>query len=532
VEFRTETVLVQIPTIVTDKAGNHVHGLTRESFQILENGKEQKLANVEEFTASHTPVPVPKASEGEFTNLDATSRTPTSIVIIAIDTINTPFSDQAWGRKQLVSYLADHVEPTQATALVQINSRGMKVISWLTTDPKTLVEALKKVKGEIPAMQGTDLDAQAAAANGDVGLTSSLGPAPDLSGYSDPTFGLQQFILSADAGIVRLQQNRAIEITLDAFLDIARSVSGIPGRKALIWATGGFPFIMDNFSAVPGGYLSVLYERTMQALNDAQISIYPVDVRGLVTTSTVSDATYTGLKTGPGMTRSIVARSWLQTTTLDTLKDVAEMTGGRAFYNNNDVATGFRRAADDSAEYYVLSYYLDTSNTKAGWRQLKVKVNKPGMEVRARAGFFVTNAASNPNATRELDVKSALNSPFDSTGIPMTLRWRDTTADGDKRKVGFQIHLSGGSILIEEVHSNHFDLEFDAVAFKKGEAAGTFGKVMAGSIKEDALASVKATGVGFHDAMELAPGQYTVRFVVRDNLTGRIGSLSAPLTVN
>jgi len=114
----------------------------------------------------------------------------------------------------------------------------------------------------------------------------------------------------------------------------------------------------------------------------------------------------------------------------------------------------------------------------------------------------------------------------------MTVKWRDTSADGDKKKVGFQIHLAGGSILIEEAHNNHFDLEFDAVAFKKGESAGTFGKMMAGSINADALASVKATGVGFHDAMDLAPGQYTVRFVVRDNLTGKIGSVSAPLTVN
>lgn len=543
VEFRTETILVQIPTIVTDKSGNHVHGLKQENFHIFENGKEQKIANLEEFTSNHAPLPLVKPTAGEFSNLDAVNRAPTSVAIIALDTINTPFSDQAWGRKQLVSFLADHVETTQPTALVQIGSQGMKVISWLTTDPNTLLDALKKVKAEIPAMQGTDVDSQAAAATGDVALANSLNASPtaysliqptgvDNSGNATVSVGLQQFILSADAGIVRMQQNRAIEVTLNAFLDIARSVSGIPGRKALIWATGSFPFVMDNYSAVPGGYLTLLYERTMQALNDAEVSIYPVDVRGLVNTSATADATYAGLLTGPGMTHSIVARSWLQSTTLDSLKDIAEMTGGRAFYNNNDVASGFRRAADDSAEYYLLSYYLDTSNNKAGWRQLKVKVDKPGVELRARSGFFLTNATSNPHVTRDLDVKAALDSPFDSTGIPMTVQWREPTADGDKKKVGFQIHLAGGSILIEEAHNNHFDLEFDAVAFRKGESAGTFGKIMAGTINADALASVKATGVGFHDAMDLAPGQYTVRFVVRDNLTGKIGSVSAPLTVD
>jgi VWFA-related protein len=543
VEFRTETVLVQVPTIVIDKAGNHVHGLTRENFHIFENGKEQKIANLEEFTANHAPLPLVKPNAGEFSNLDAVNRAPTSIAIIALDTINTPFSDQAWGRKQLVTFLADHVEATQPTALLQIGSNGMKVISWLTTDPNTLLTALKKVKAEIPAMQGTDVDSLAASATGDVAITASLNASPlaydltapngvDTAGNLAVTLGLQEFILSADAGIIRMQQNRAIEITLNAFLDIARSVSGIPGRKALIWATGSFPFVMDNYSAVPGGYLAVLYERTMQALNDAQVSIYPVDVRGLVNTSTTADATYAGLLTGPGMTHSIVARSWLQSTTIDTLKDIAEMTGGQAFYNNNDVASGIRRAVDDSAEYYVLSYYLDTSNNKAGWRQLKLKVDKPGVELRTRSGFFMTNATSNPAATRDFDVKSALSSPFDATGIPMTVQWRDASAEGEKKKVGFQIHLAGGSILIEEAHSNHFDLEFDAVAFQKGEAAGSFGKVMAGTINANALASVKETGVGFHDAIDLSPGNYTVRFVVRDNLTGKVGSVSAPLTVN
>ncbi len=537
VEFRSETILVQVPVIVTDKSGNHVRGLTREDFQIFENGQEQKINSCEEVSASHDRLRPASSKDGEFTNINPEINKAHSAVVVALDTVNTPFLDQAYGRKQLVKYLAEHMDASQPVGLVQINGKGMKVIHGLTSDPAVLISALKRVTGELPALQGVDIDSQAAAATGDFsGVSDTTAAAIATAGMegnlSSTTLQLQQFVLNGDATIIRMQQNRAIEITMHAFLDIASSLSGIPGRKALIWATGGFPLILDSYSAVPGGYLSLLYERTMKALADAEVSVYPVDVRGLVSTSPAGDATYHGQLTGPAFARATSARSWLQNSTLDTLRDLAEMTGGRAFYNSNDVAGGFQRAAQDSAEYYALTYYLNTQNTKAGWRHLKVKTKKSGVEARARAGFFVTNATTNPQASRKLDVESAIASPFDSTGLPISVKWTGTAPEGDKRKVDFNIHVAGGSIFIDEARNNRFDLEFDAVAFKSDEPAGTFGKVMDGSIRPETLASVKATGVGFHNSLELAAGTYTVRFVVRDNLTGRLGSVSAPLTVN
>jgi hypothetical protein len=70
---------------------------------------------------------------------------------------------------------------------------------------------------------------------------------------------------------------------------VANSLSGVSGRKSLIWATGGFPFYIDSPAAVPGGYLSVLYERAMQSLNDAEVAVFPVDVRGLLNYSPTAD---------------------------------------------------------------------------------------------------------------------------------------------------------------------------------------------------------------------------------------------------
>lgn len=529
VEFKSETVLVQVPVVVTDKAGNHVQGLSRSDFEVLEGGKEQKVASFEEIQTSRAPITPAAVQAGVYSNAGAVGDAPRAVTIIALDTINTPYLDQTYGRKQLLKYLAENIQPGQAIGLVSFTSKGVKVIHDLSSDPAELIQALKKVNGELPALQGVDIDSQAAAAIG-----ADLQPASALTlPLGSTAVNLEDFVTQGDAAIARIQQDRAIENTIKAFLEVAWSVRGVPGKKSLVWATGGFPFFMDTPSAVPGGYLSILYERAVQALNDSEISVYPVDVRGLVNSSPSSDASLRGTKLGNSYTQSLSARSWLQTSTIDSLKDFADMTGGRAFYNTNDLSSSFKRAADDATDYYLLTYYLDTKNTKPGWRSLKVKVHRPGTEVRSRTGFFVTNATMNPSTAHQSDMAFALTSPFDSTAIPITVRWKATSPDGDKKKVQFGLHVAPEGVTIEG-ERNQMDLEFAIIALssKSGTTADTISQTLQGAAKVETLSKLRAEGLAYSNTLELAPGQYTVRFVVRDNPSGKIGSVSAPLTVN
>ncbi len=527
VEFRSETVLVQVPTVVTDKAGNHIHALKKEDFKVEENGKEQKIAVFEEVTATNARLMPTRNPPGTFSNLAQNGESPRNVVVIALDTVNTPFLDQAYGRKELVKYLADNVDAGPVLAMVVIGSRGVKTISGVTNDPASLLEALKKVRGELPALQGVDIDAQALSAAG--GATTAL-VAP-LTPGGDPTTQMEQFVLQGDAIYAGYQQARAVENTMRAFLDIAWSLSGIPGRKSLIWATGSFPFYLDSPSTVPGGYLSVLYERAMQALNDAQVSVYPVDVRGLVSNSLAADATTSGHLSGQAFATKSANRSWLHVSTIATLQDFAAMTGGKAYYNSNDLTTGFKRAAEDSSSYYLLGYYLDTHNTKPGWRKLQVKVEHRDVEVRARSGFLVTNATMNPELTQQADLGVALASPFDSTGIPLSVQWRGTSPDGDKKKVAFALHLPATGVTIEG-ERNTFNVDFIGQAVKDGAPPTNVGGTAKGALTAEALTKIKSDGIFYANSFDLPPGDYQVKFVVRDNLSGRIGSVTAPLTVN
>jgi len=518
--FKSQTVLVQVPVVVTDKSGNHVHSLSKDDFKILENGKQQRISAFEEVMTSNAPATPTRTAPGTFSNLVLDAQQPRAVTLIALDTINTPFLDQAYGRKELIKYLADHLESGQVRGLVVIGSKGVKVLSGLNNDPPSLIAALKKASGEVSPMQAFAAEGQVLSASQAQPMQLTRGTMPG----EDPAEKMRQFIVNADALEGAYQQSRAIEDTMKAFLAIAWSLSGIPGRKSLIWATGGFPFPLNSPASVPGGSLSLLYERAMDALKDAQVSVYPVDVRGLVSTG---DVTYSG----DSSANNVPGASSLQNSTLDTLKTFAEMTGGRAYYNSNDLAAGFKRAAEDSTSYYLLGYYMNNQNAKPGWRKLQVEVQRKEMEVRARTGFFITNATVDSDLTHKADISFALSSPFDSTGIAVTVKWQGTSPDGAKKKVAFALHLPAVGI-IDEADKNRFDVDFIAQATLNGAPVGSAGQTTKGTIPAAGLAKIKADGIFYQNALELPPGSYDVRFVVRDNLKGRIGSVTAPITVN
>jgi len=526
VEFRSQSVLVQVPVVVTDKSGNHVHGLKKEDFNLFENGKPVSVSVFEELTASSDALKLPTAAPGQFRNLTLDGPQPRNIVVVALDTVNTPFMDQAYGRHELVKFLARNLNSGQVLALMLITSHGLRVVQGLTGDPDRLTQALKKASGEITRVETISTDAQADAATGDMPVTT-------FNPSADPFAALDSFIEYGDAVEAQFMQANAIETTMDAFLGISYALSGVPGRKSLIWATGGFPFNMDSPASVPGGYLSVLYERTMLALNDAEISVYPVDVRGLMNNSMFAEGNRTGSVSGLNASRMLTNRQWLQQAKFDTLNDFADMTGGKAFYNTNDVAGSFKRASDDGSSYYVLSYYLDTKNTKPGWRKLQVKLDRKDVEIRARTGFFVTNATMNPMLSRDLDMANALHSPVEGTGVAVTVEWVTVASDGDKRKAVFMAHMPAGSLSFDPAGRDQLNFDFAAMAFdKNGKEAGQAIQRFTRPVPGEQLASVKANGIGFRNALELGPGKYTVRFVVRDNVTGKVGSVTAPLTVD
>ena len=161
-----------------------------------------------------------------------------------------------------------------------------------------------------------------------------------------------------------------------------------------------------------------------------------------------------------------------------------------------------------------------------------MKVAREGVEVRARNGFFITRTTVDPTLSRQTDIFVALQSPLDYTALPVHVRWLENKGKpGKKRKILFEIVLPANTATVSG-SDNHMSLDFAASALTtEGKSAREYSKTIDQRLTPEGLAQIRENGITYGDAIEVGPGDYTVRFVVRDNLTGRMGSVSAPLKV-
>ena len=542
IKFTARAELVLVPTLVTDKSGNHIKGLAKEDFTLLENGAEQKIATFEEVTSDARRPSHPK-SPNEFSNSLTAGAAHARVTIIVLDLINTPLMAQADARKELLNYLTQSLDQREPTGLYTLTRSGIRMIHDFTTDPRILVAALHMLKGDAYEMVDSPEDVEAITgtaspdgSGGETSLSSAGRGSRGSAGAAAEAQRLQTMMEDSELNFQAFEQRMAITYTLDGMQEVAQALAGIPGRKALIWASGGFPFnVSDNtMQLVPYGRDSLsdvlpMYEHTWQLLNQAQIALYPVDVKGLqVVTLPSASVRNPGKHYGRNM-------STRQLDTQGTFQTFASMTGGRAYYNSNDLAKGFRDAVNDSAEYYMLGYYLDRSKPKSGWRKLSVKVKRDHVEVRARSGFFVADARANSENGRKTDISSALQSPMNYTSLTLVARWTkvEPGKEPGKKHVNYEMQLAPDAGVINEADNNRVALDFVALAkTPEGKLASPpMGQKVDVHLPAERLPIVKQQGVLYRDALDLAPGEYTVRFVVRDDLSGRTGSVAATLKV-
>src|ERR1022692_3808080 len=324
-KFTARTELVLIPTLVTDKSGNHISGLKKEDFTVLENGAEQKVATFEEITSDPQRWSRPR-NPNEYSNTLAGQAANRRVTHIVLDLLNTPFVDQAYARKDLLKYLTQSVDQREPTALYTLTRSGLHIIHDFTTDPRVLVAALHKVKGD--AAQMVDDAGTVEAVTGSASPDGSAGLI-DSGAVATEAQQIQAMLEDAELNFQSFQQRLAITYTLQAMQQVAQALAGFPGRKSLIWASGGFPFnVSDNtMQLAPAGRDTLsdvlpLYEHTWQLLNDAQIALYPVDVKGLQSNSPGASIRMPNALNRPG--GYMRSATWRQMDTQATLQTFAE----------------------------------------------------------------------------------------------------------------------------------------------------------------------------------------------------------------
>jgi hypothetical protein len=262
------------------------------------------------------------------------------------------------------------------------------------------------------------------------------------------------------------------------------------------------------------------------------VAVYPIDVHGLTNIQSqgidASTSNIDSMYPEIGLERS----SNIQAQTTGSMEFLASATGGRAYYNTNNIALGIRSAIEDSSSYYMLGYYVD-QHVKSGWQTIAVKVREKGANVRARDGVFIKRDSSDDTTEGDAELRAAVQSPVDYTGLRIDVKWTDIAEPQSKtqgkKKIGFELLLPAGSATLD---GDHFNLELLAVARDlQGASKAELSQTITGHLTAENQAKLRNNGFTYRNSAVLAPGRYLVRFVVRDQISGQIGSVLAPLTV-
>jgi VWFA-related protein len=527
----SDTELVVVPVIVRDRDGTHVAGLKPQDFTLLQDGKTQSVAVFEEVdVARPQPRRRTRYAPGVFTNLRAEER-PLNLVIVALDMINTTPEHQASSREEVLRALARTANDRTPTALLLILPQGVKIVHDFTTSPSMLMAALDRVayRRDDPAGSQKDTVSLSGSAAPSTLPTTGASAETTAAGRLDQLINdINSYVEGIATPIANYKRGVAVASTLEAFEYIARTYAGVPGRKSLVWVTSGFPFeAVDESGLVGRGSVAGAYQQSLRALTDANIALYPVDTRGLINVGFGASPTRSARR-ARDEAPMIDAQYGEMMSRIGNIENLADTTGGRAFYNTNDVGTAFEAAAKDSSAYYLLGYYLKRGETKPGWHKLKVKVDREKVEIRAREGFLVREGEALAADERKEDILAALQAPVDFTQLPILLRWNHVETTPQGRKAVFDIELPPGAAHPDD--QNRLNLDFIVVATTAaGEKVQDFSQNYTATLGPEGLRRVAESGVTYSNNIVVPPGRYHVRVVVRDNVTGRTGSLAAPL---
>jgi VWFA-related protein len=412
--------------------------------------------------------------------------------------------------------------------LLALTRGGLSLLHDFTDDPKLLAAGLRQVKATTaPLIHESTVDP---------------GHPPPSDALGATLTKMIRGELQTEAQLASMERRETASVTVQALQQIAKAFRGLPGRKSLIWASSGFPFSLSPPStlmcepACPAHQRDEMqseYDNLWKMMNDAQVAIYSVDLRSTASRTSADENTITHpYDIGDPQFDTTAQAQWKEEDTRSTLQLFAENTGGKAFLGGNNLVQTFRQAIQDDSNYYMLGYYVSRTSTKPGWHQISVTISKKGAHARYRNGFFLSRDASTTSARQ--DVRLALASPLDFVGVPVSVTWsgREAGKSAGKTRMQFDLVMPPNFASVDESDQNHMVVDIAAVARNvNGDVVAELAQRIETHLKSDGLEQIHHSGMTYRNGLQLPPGDYTVRFVVRDSLGNRMGSVAAPIKV-
>jgi len=523
--IKTEANVVLVDVVVTQGKGEPVVGLHREDFQVSEDGRPQAISFFEEHTGGTvSPIALPRMPPDVFTNYP-TIKTTDSINVLLLDSLNTQAIDQTYVLPQMVKYLRSELAAPTGTRLA-IFTLGQKfhMVRGFTAESSASLKALLDPKsGTEPKFEPQMASPRRIGSENLAcdGIRSPLGQA-----------ACRDFMNEERAQ----RAGDRISMTLQAFQALARYLAQFSGRKNVMWISGTFPltfFPETNRRGGHGKYQSEI-RQTAELLTADQVAVYPISATGLTgEEATSSDRYGRPIREGYSELPEQIA-----------MEALAQETGGKPFYNTNDLSSAMKEAINIGSHYYTLTYTPSNKKTDGKFRRIEVKGINRSYKLAYRHGYYRENPDTEPAVERNVasDPLLALMSfgMPDFTEILYKVRVAALPSDSGVDPTGSVVRYAMDfAILPQDVKLEtnvggvrSGSIEVAVIAYNyDGKVLNTVSKKIPIRLQTDVFAALQRVGFQLHEEIDLPKADVFLQTGIYDLMAHHAGTLEIPLHV-
>ncbi len=549
VTLKLTSRLVDVGVTVYDKKGHPVRDLKQDDFEIYDNGRKQQIRFFNEFTgesiAPASVQPAPAEAEKTFTNRSPDAAAPGSpppaqesaATILLIDESHIAWADMSNARQQMLKFL-NGVALGEKIGLYTMNSFGFRVLTEVTADHAALVARLQKwMPTAQSAQQAQDEETRNRQQINEVHNVA------DLNSVNGNEIDVPDAEQPVDPQLLTMGDNPA-RASLIVLGEVARHLAAIPGHKSLIWVSSDnvFADFRDQQVGIDKSPKDVdsFALRAQEAMNEAHAAVYPFDVSQLEGAAITADIQHRNVELTPaamdtaslppggsGVGRNMTAGRTTAEMNQDLhpiqepIRQVADATGGRTIRRASDLAAQLAEVVAEGNARYMIGFSPDT-NADNQYHSLTVKLNgKHGLTARYRTGYFY---AKEPATLRER-FQQAVWQPTDANEVAVT-------AAVDKMSSGanVKIDVATGDLGMQEQDGRWLD-KLDFFFIQRDDAgihAQVEGQRLGLRLKPSTYQNLLPSAIPFERQVRLKPGTASLRVLVVDENSGRMGSVTIP----
>ena len=529
-QLRLKADLLEVRAVVTDKSGRIIDNLKKEDFELLDKGQPQQISFFSmERTGGGTAIKKGPDSDKPVSS-DATAPAPETgarTVVLFVDTLHLTLSSLGLVRQALRQFVDE--EMTDRDQVLLMTSTGtLGVLEQFTQDRKILRYAINKITPWQSRQESLFTPYLAAMVKKQ--FPGALEVAMEIVRQEEPTLSL------APPELLRqIAQFKASEVLVDAtyrrksvlspLKAIVERLAGMPGQRLMFFMSDGFS-LRDHVGEVDGSDMRRAINRAVRS----GVVIYSLYAKGLVPPPIFSASMRVGV-TGALGGQLMSFSSEGEKDDQDGLNALAVDTGGRPFFNTNDLGGAIQKAIENNRVYYTLAYYPPDFKDEKKFRSITVRVKgHPDYQVRAQRGYLPVDLEKEEEDvfgdTPQGNLFRAIAAPLVTTTIGITASADYIETGADNAQVSLRVHIDADDFTYSEQGGRYrLGLEVATIVYDRtGKAVDTHSDVVSANLLPERLEIAKQTGYNYGRRLTLKPGFYHIRVGVREAGSERVGT--------